>query len=322
DLRRLRWSILGWCALVMARMLISTAGADIALGGFGPQIGIGELSALLPLTDVLFLALLISRLVHDEPLVWRDAFWMTRPIAPDALMAAKLWFALCFFLVVPLAGDAVVAAAFGTGAADIARTIPVFLVNQGIRVMLLMALAAVTPSLVRYVLAVVGVAAAFVMLMASMVLVALWTTEEISEGGGARGRPGSRRLTGRQPAARRRRVHIPAPQVTQRGDCRACDRHRRASRIQRPRCCGPIAIGAAGRRGAADGRRYAECQAGGIRRWISGGPGNERRSGARRRSAAKQEQRDGRSFLGTVADPAGAGGAGFRAAPRRARPAA
>ena len=73
DLRRLRWSILGWCALVMARMLISTAGADIALGGFGPQIGIGELSALLSLTDVLFLALLISRLVHDEPLVGRDA---------------------------------------------------------------------------------------------------------------------------------------------------------------------------------------------------------------------------------------------------------
>ena len=185
DLRRLRWSILGWSALVMARMLISTAGADIALGGFGPQIGIGELSALLSLTDVLFLALLISRLVHDEPLVGRDAFWMTRPIAPDALMAAKLGFALCFFLVVPLAGDAVVAAAFGTGAADIARTIPVFLVNQGIRAMLLTALAAVTPSLVRYVLAVVGVAAAFVMLMASMVLVALWTAEEISEGSGA-----------------------------------------------------------------------------------------------------------------------------------------
>src|SRR5436309_10044528 len=142
DLRRLRWSILGWSALVMARMLISTAGADIALGGFGPQIGIGELSALLSLTDVLFLALLISRLVHDEPLVGRDAFWITRPIAPGALMAAKLVFAALFFLFVPLIGGVIVAAAFGTGAGDVARTIPVFALNQVVLVMLLMVLAA------------------------------------------------------------------------------------------------------------------------------------------------------------------------------------
>src|SRR5439155_24848480 len=90
DLRRLRWSVVGWSALVGTRMLINTAGADIALGGFGPQLGIGELSALLSLMYVLLLALLISRLVHDEPLVGRDAFWITRPIAPAALMAAKL----------------------------------------------------------------------------------------------------------------------------------------------------------------------------------------------------------------------------------------
>ena len=31
DLRRLRWSIIGWSALVGARTLINTVGADIAL---------------------------------------------------------------------------------------------------------------------------------------------------------------------------------------------------------------------------------------------------------------------------------------------------
>lgn len=181
DLRRLRWSVIGWFALVGARTLINTAGADIALGGVGPQFGIGELSALLSLMYVLLLALLVSRLVHDEPLVGRDAFWITRPIAPSALMSAKLAFAALLFLLVPLAGSVIVAAAFGTDAGDIARTIPVFALNQFILVTLLMALAAVTPSLTRYVLTIVGVIAAFVMLMASTALVALLVTEEIRD---------------------------------------------------------------------------------------------------------------------------------------------
>jgi hypothetical protein len=181
DLRRLRWSVIGWSALVGARTLVQTAGADIALGGFGPQLGIGELSALLSLMYLLLLALLVSRLVHDEPLVGRDAFWITRPIAPGALMAAKLVFATLFFIVVPLAGGVIVAAAFGTGAGDIARTIPVVALNQFILATLLMALAAVTPSLTRYVLAIVGVIAAVVTLTASTILVALWVTEEIRD---------------------------------------------------------------------------------------------------------------------------------------------
>jgi hypothetical protein len=185
DLRRLRWSIIGWSALVGARTQIDTVGADIALGGFGPQLGIEELSVLLSVMYLLLLALLVSRLVHDEPLVGRDAFWITRPIAPGALMAAKLVFATLFFIVVPLAGGVIVAAAFGTGPGDIARTIPVFALNQFILVTLLIALAAVTPSLTRYALAIVGVIAAVVTLTASAIFVALWATAEISDGSDA-----------------------------------------------------------------------------------------------------------------------------------------
>jgi hypothetical protein len=185
DLRRLRWSVIGWSALVGARALNDTVGADIALAGFGPQLGIEQLSALLSLMYLLLLALLVSRLVHDEPLVGRDAFWITRPIAPGALMAAKLVFATLFFILVPLAGGVIVAAAFGTGAGDIARTIPVSALNQVILVTLLMALAAVTPSLTRYALAIVGVVAALVTLTASTILVLLWVTEEIQDGSDA-----------------------------------------------------------------------------------------------------------------------------------------
>jgi hypothetical protein len=179
DLRRLRWSIVGWSALVGARTLVNTAGADIALGGLGPQLSIGELSALLSLMHVLLLALLISRLVHDEPLVGRDAFWITRPIAPGALLAAKFAFAALFFILLPLTGGVIVVAVFGSGAGDVARAIPVLALNQFILVTLLMALAAVTPSLTRYFLAMVGVSAVFVALTAATILVAVLVTEEI-----------------------------------------------------------------------------------------------------------------------------------------------
>jgi hypothetical protein len=183
DLRRLRWIVIAWFALVCARTLVETVGADVALGGFGPQIGISEVSALLSLMYVLLLALLVSRLVHDEPLVGRDAFWITRPIAPGALMGAKLAFAALFFIVVPVAGDVVVAAAFGTRAGHIARAIPVAALNQLMLVPVLMALAVVTPSLTRFVLAIAGVVATLVTLMLSATLMALLVTDEVSDGG-------------------------------------------------------------------------------------------------------------------------------------------
>jgi hypothetical protein len=184
DLRRLRWTLIAWLALVCARTFVATAGADVALGGFGPQIGISELSALLSLMYVLLLAFLVSSLVHDEPLVGRDAFWITRPIAPDSLLGAKFIFAALFIIIVPVTADVVVAAVFGTDAHGIASTIVVAAFNHLVLVALLLALAAMTPSLARFVLATAGVVAALAALLVFVALMALFLTEEVSEGGG------------------------------------------------------------------------------------------------------------------------------------------
>jgi hypothetical protein len=183
DLRRLRWGIAGWLTLVGTRTFVNTAGANVALGGVGLQIGIDQVSALLSLISAVLLALLVSQLVHDEPLVGHDAFWMTRPIAPHALMMAKLAFATFFFVLAPLIGHVIFAATFGTGLANIGRAIPVFVLNQAIIVLVLMALAAVTPSTTRYAMAIVGLIAAFALLVASQLFLALLLTEEFSEGG-------------------------------------------------------------------------------------------------------------------------------------------
>jgi hypothetical protein len=184
DLRRLRWSIAVWCVLVAARALIDTAGADVALGGFGLQFAISQLSWLLSLVSVLLLALLLSRLVHEDPLVGGDTFWITRPIAPGALMTAKLVFAALFFIVVPMVGGVIAASAFRTSGRDLVRILPVLALDQSILVALLMAIAAMTPSLVRYALAIVGLIVALVGMMAVMLFAAVMT-QGIQEGGHA-----------------------------------------------------------------------------------------------------------------------------------------
>jgi hypothetical protein len=183
DIRRLRWLIVGWVAIVAVRTLIATAGADVALAGFGPQVGINEVSQLISIVYVVLLALLMSSLVHDDPLVGREAFWITRPIAPGSLMTAKLAFVAIFCLVVPLTGSVIVAASFGMRAGEIAETIPAFVLNQLIPVTLLMALAVITPSLARYVLAIVGAISAFVIFTASALFVALLWANDIDENG-------------------------------------------------------------------------------------------------------------------------------------------
>lgn len=182
DLRRLRWLVIAWLVLIGARTYIETAGADIALAGFGPQVAVGEISAVLSVMSVALLACLVSRLVHDEPLVGRDAFWITRPIAPGALMAEKLVFAAVFLVFVPVVQDVLVAAAFGTRPGQIAGAIPPAALNHLLPVAVLMCLAAVTPSLTGFLLAILGVAAALVTLMMSAMLMALLMTEEVAEG--------------------------------------------------------------------------------------------------------------------------------------------
>src|SRR5262249_39374304 len=185
DLRRLRWMVIAWLAICAARVIVDTAGANVALEGFGPTIAIGQLSVLLSLITFLFLTLFVSRLVHEEPLVGRDAFWITRPIVPGALMAAKLTFVILFLIVGPLIGGAIVAPYFSTPARDIATAVSVSALTHLLFVAPLLGLAVLTPSLTRFVLAIVGVIATLFAAMASVILTALFFASEAAEDGGA-----------------------------------------------------------------------------------------------------------------------------------------
>ena len=105
DLRRLRWALVAWIAVVAARLILKTFGAELSFGTVGLQIVISNISDLLLFAGILLLALIVSGLVHNEPLVGADAFWLTRPIGRSALLSAKLLFAVLFLVAVPTAGE-------------------------------------------------------------------------------------------------------------------------------------------------------------------------------------------------------------------------
>jgi hypothetical protein len=182
DVRRLRWAVVAWVAAVIARLILNTTGAELSFGAVGPQIAIANLSDLLLIVELLLLALIVSGLVHDEPLVGADAFWLTRPIGANALLAAKLSFAALFLVAAPMAGQSIVAAAVSGDPRVAGQAALAFAFSQTLWISFLVAVAAVTPSLVRFLLTLVGGVAAMAVAV-SLVLTTVLLTGFLDESG-------------------------------------------------------------------------------------------------------------------------------------------
>jgi hypothetical protein len=177
DLRRLRWPLVAWIAIVIARVVTTAFLSELAFTDFAWQFIGGNVSALFATVDVLMLALLVSGLVHDEPLLGPDAFWLTRPIRPTTLLTAKLVFAGVFLIAVPAVGQSVAVAAMTRTAADALRVIPSALVNQGLWVVAFVAIATLTPSPARFAVALVGSVATLAIAGALFTAVLILTAE-------------------------------------------------------------------------------------------------------------------------------------------------
>jgi hypothetical protein len=88
DLRRFRWMILGLMALVAVSTALDSYMPEVALDRQA-LASMGFAAVVLWLAEGLLTALLIARVVQADRLVGTTAFWMTRPIAPLRLFAAK-----------------------------------------------------------------------------------------------------------------------------------------------------------------------------------------------------------------------------------------
>ena len=89
DIRHFRWSILLWAVLVAAETGVVAIRpafmADMRLYG-----NVGMIGGLLWSALQIGMLLIVPLIVQAHPAVGTDAFWMTRPIPPRALLASKL----------------------------------------------------------------------------------------------------------------------------------------------------------------------------------------------------------------------------------------
>ncbi len=180
DFRRLRWLLLAWLAIVISRVAAATVRSDLAFEDLAAQAAIETVSQLLLMIDLPVFVLLVSWLIHDEPLIGPDAFWLTRPIPPMTLMTAKLTFAAALLVGAPaLTQSVVVAVALGSPG-HASRLIWTLLFSQVLWSAVLIALATLTASLTRYLLTLAAGAAAVALAISALITLLLMTAEERS----------------------------------------------------------------------------------------------------------------------------------------------
>jgi hypothetical protein len=178
DLRRLRWPLLAWLLIIVVRVAVTAARSELAFDDLSRRFALENLSDLLMLIDALMLVLLVSWLVHDEPLVGTDAFWLTRPIGSTRLMGAKLAFAILFLVAAPALAQSIVAAVAVRSPGHAVRLLPGLLISQSLWVAALIAFATLTPSVTRFLLALVAAAAAGAVAISGLIVLLMMRAEE------------------------------------------------------------------------------------------------------------------------------------------------
>src|SRR4051812_26343388 len=176
DLTRLRWLLLVWVAVLIARVAFWSLGTSTH-SGFAYAVVVSQSTGALGALQMVMLALVAARLVHEEPLAGWDAFWFTRPYSRNALMAAKLLFAAGVFVALPLIADLVTLALYHGGVRAQAEAAPTFLASYVTWTLLLLALAAMTPSLSAFVLTIVAALVSVSLLIVVFVAAALLLSE-------------------------------------------------------------------------------------------------------------------------------------------------
>jgi hypothetical protein len=117
---------------------------------------VGLLGNVLFVARWLGLCVVVPLVLQTHPLVGSEAFWMTRPIPWQALLASKLVLLGTVFVVLPTLCEVLLMALCGVPLAQITRVSLQTILFNGLWLVLLMAVAAVTRNLARYSLVIAG----------------------------------------------------------------------------------------------------------------------------------------------------------------------
>jgi hypothetical protein len=170
DARHLRWGLVAWMIVVAADVGLSILRPTLDLRGMGMSMLASQLTSLTSAVQVVMMVLLVSWLVHEDPVSDREAFWLTRPIHPGRLTAAKLAVGGAALVLLPLFGAWITMVVFRVNTYDMLRATPSILFNQSLWMLALTAAATLTPSMTRYLLVLVGAGAAYVLIISVAVV--------------------------------------------------------------------------------------------------------------------------------------------------------
>jgi hypothetical protein len=151
DIRRLRAPIAAWVAVAIAGLVLQALLPSFDQSPDRAR-ALGLTATLLTSADYLLMLALIASVVQTHSLVGSDAFWMTRPVRRDVLLASKLALLAGLLVGLRVAGEVIHMAAYDVPAADIAAGAAHVALFRTLGVLVIMIAAAVTPNLARFAL--------------------------------------------------------------------------------------------------------------------------------------------------------------------------
>ena len=155
DLRRHRWLLAAWVAVVAGSALFQAVKPTLDLQG-RLQAPVDLLGGLLWLTRALLGALIVALVIQTHSLVGTTPFWMTRPIRPGALLASKAALLVTALAILPLLASAAVMAAYHVPVGPMLGVLTQDGLEACLWLVVLAAVAAVTPTLARFALVIGG----------------------------------------------------------------------------------------------------------------------------------------------------------------------
>lgn len=168
DVRRMGPTAAVWLALVVAVALIVRLAAipnEVALGG-DVQSWINSMRLLqgcLAGASAVLAVLLVAQLVQEDGLIGEEAMWLTRPIGPGRLLAAKLLGAAVMLIAAPMAVMGPIWLASGFSVAELWGAAVSVAGGQIMMIVFAGSLAALTRDLGKFVFGLVGLTVLLVM---------------------------------------------------------------------------------------------------------------------------------------------------------------
>jgi hypothetical protein len=164
DVRRFRLLLAGWLLIEILNTVLTGLG-PVLVSDRPPMAGVALLGTVLFLTRWLGMIVIVALVVQTHPLVGSDAFWLTRPIPPRALLTSKVLLLGTTFIVAPVLCEMLLMAVFRVPPVEIGLVALQTTLFQSLWLSTVMALAAVTRTLAGFVLVVGGVLLSLILLI-------------------------------------------------------------------------------------------------------------------------------------------------------------